>query len=388
MADADKQSEFLSALEQALAQSHFVKLSLAHYQGEEAELKSILIKKILIKRAEKLSFTYHYKTCDIVKNYDAADGVNRINVALADFHAATLFTIAADFSLERRKDKIFLKKSPPTSKSPASLSHDRVKKRLIDAKEKPYLHHLNITDAKGDVYKNAQDKFRQINKYIEILAPLLPEKDDLAIADMGSGKGYLTFALYDYIVSMKRSARVTGVEYRQDMVDLCNGIAKEGNYAGLSFVQGKIEDYTAPALDVLIALHACDTATDDAIAKGVQADAALIVVAPCCHKQIRREMEKSRAPDALDFILRHGTFLERQAEMTTDAMRCLLLEQAGYSTKAFEFIIGDHTPKNVMIVASKTNKTEAQKAKARKVFEDAKSFFGIGTHALEKALNL
>lgn len=255
-----------------------------------------------------------------------------------------------------------------------------------DAKDKEYLRHLKITDAKGEVYKNAQDKFRQINKYIEILAPLLPAKENVSVADMGSGKGYLTFALYDYIASSGRAVNVTGVEYRQDMVDLCNDIAQQCGYTGLSFVQGKIEDYQTSALNVLIALHACDTATDDAIAKGVQAGAELIVVAPCCHKQIRREMEKAGPPDELAFILKHGTFLERQAEMTTDAMRCLLLEQAGYATKAFEFIMGEHTPKNVMIVASKTKKTDAQIKAARTAFEDAKSFFGIGEHYLERAL--
>lgn len=386
MTHGDKKAEFLTVLGLSLDRSHFVKLSLGNYKGGEADLKSIIVKKVSIKREGKLSFTYRYKTRDIVKNYDVTDGLNRIAEALADFHAATLLTTQADFILERRKDKYFLKQSAPTNKAPADTSHDRAKNRMIDAKDKQYLHHLKITDAKGDVYKNAQDKFRQINKYVEILAPLLPEKDNLSIADMGSGKGYLTFALYDYIAAQGRAANVTGVEYRQDMVDLCNDIAHKCNYSGLSFVQGKIEEYQTPMLDVLIALHACDTATDDAIAKGVQAGAALIVVAPCCHKQIRREMEKAGPPDELAFLLKHGTFLERQAEMTTDAMRCLLLEQAGYATKAFEFIMGEHTPKNVMIVAAKTKKTDAQKAKARAAFEDAKSFFGIGTHYLERTL--
>lgn len=372
----------------SLDQSHFVKMSLGNYQGDEAELKSIIVKKVVIKREDKLSFTYRYKTRDIVKNYALDDALARIDAALDDFHTATLFTTQADFILERRKGAYFLKQSTPTNKAPADTSHDRQKNRAIDAKDKQYLRHLNITDAKGAVYKNAQDKFRQINKYVEILAPLLPEKNMLTIADMGSGKGYLTFALYDYIASLGRAAQVTGVEYRQDMVDLCNDIARQCHYDGLSFVQGKIEDYQAPALDILIALHACDTATDDAIAKGVQAGAELIVVAPCCHKQIRREMEKAGPPDELAFILKHGTFLERQAEMTTDALRCLLLEQAGYSTKAFEFIMGEHTPKNVMIVATKARKTDAQKQKARQTFDAAKSFFGIGQHYLERALGL
>ncbi len=381
-------TEFLQAFHQSLADASFVKASFGNYQGQEDALKNILIKKTVIKREEKLSFTYRYKTRDIVKNYDMSEGLERMETALADFFAATLFTTRHDFILEHRQKKTSLLTRPPTSKAPADTAHDRTKNRVIEAKDKSYLHHLKITDANGEVYKNAQDKFRQINKYIEILAPLLPVKDTLSIADMGSGKGYLTFALYDHIISSGRSAAVTGVEYRPDMVDLCNGIAKNSGFTGLSFVQGTIEDYKAEHLDILIALHACDTATDDAIAKGVKANADLIVVAPCCHKQIRREMEKAGAPDALDFLLRHGTFLERQAEMTTDAMRCLLLEQAGYSTKAFEFISDAHTPKNVMIIATKAKKSDVQKAKARHSFDAAKQFFGIQTHYLEKALGL
>lgn len=381
-------ADFMDAFRRSLDDATFVKLSLGHYQGTENALKNILVKKTLVKRAEKLSFTYRYKTRDIVKNYDIGEGLERIETALDDFHAATLFTMQHDLILERRKDTVFLKKAAPTSKGPADPSHDRAKHRIVEAKDRTYLQQLNITDASGAVFKNAQDKFRQINKYIEILAPLLPGKKTLHVADMGSGKGYLTFALYDYLAAQGRDALVTGVEYRADMVDLCNGIARQCNFSGLSFVQGTIDSYQADALDMLIALHACDTATDDAIAKGVAAGAELIVVAPCCHKQIRREMEKAGPPDALEFLLRHGTFLERQAEMTTDAMRCLLLEQAGYNTKAFEFISDAHTPKNVMIIAGKAKKSDAQKQKARAAFDEAKAFFGIHTHYLEKALGL
>lgn len=378
MTGSDKLAEFVMLYQQSLEEGRFVKASLGNYKGSEPDLKSILVKKVTIKRADMLSFTHRYKTRDIVKNYETGEGLDRIKDALLDFHAATLFATDFDMSLERRGDRLFLKKLPPSMKAPAGNSHDRVKNRPVDA-ARNYLQHLKITDANGTVFKNAQDKYKQINKYIEILGPILPVRDNLHIADMGSGKGYLTFALYDYLVSQNRKAKVTGVEYRQDMVDLCNGIAAECGFNGLSFVQGTIEDYKADTLDILIALHACDTATDDAIAKGVKAGADLIVVAPCCHKQIRKEMGK---PQDLDFLLRFGTFEERQAEMVTDAMRCLLLESEGYATKAFEFISDAHTPKNVMIIATRAKKSE----KALKQFTDAKTFFGIGEHYLEKAL--
>src|SRR5690606_31096186 len=140
------------------------------------------------------------------------------------------------------------------------------------------------------------DKYKQINHYIEILSPQLNHLDkqnSFHVADMGSGKGYLTFALYDYLKNtLHTPAKVTGVEYRADMVALCNTIADQNNFEDLSFVEGSIQNYSPENLDMIIALHACDTATDDAIFKGLEHDAKLIVVAPCCHKQIRRSMDK------------------------------------------------------------------------------------------------
>ena len=156
----------------------------------------------------------------------------------------------------------------------------------------------------------------------------------------------------------------------------------------MNFVEGSIKEYDSKNTNVLIALHACDTATDDAIYKGITANADLIVVAPCCHKQIRREIEKHKTKNELDFLLKHGIFLERQAEMLTDGLRSLILEYFGYTTKVFEFISDAHTPKNVMIVAEKKAKTEAQKEVILKKIKDSKTFFGIEFHQLEKLMGI
>jgi len=178
------------------------------------------------------------------------------------------------------------------------------------------------------------------------------------VADMGSGKGYLTFALYDYLTnSLGMNTEITGVEYRHDLVNLCNDISEKSAFTQLKFTQSTIEDFDPKNTNILIALHACDTATDDAIAKGIEAEADLIVVAPCCHKQIRREMEKSKAQNDLQFLTQHGIFMERQAEMVTDGIRALVLEYFGYSTKVFEFISDTHTPKNAMIIGMKNPAT-------------------------------
>jgi tRNA1(Val) A37 N6-methylase TrmN6 len=227
---------------------------------------------------------------------------------------------------------------------------------------------------------------------VELLSPLiknLPKKQLLKVFDMGAGKGYLTFALYDYLTNvLSIEAQVTGIEYRKDLVTLCNSIAKSANFKGLSFSEGSIENFEIKEANMMIALHACDTATDDAIYKGIKANADLIVVAPCCHKQIRRELEKHKTKNELDVLLKHGIFMERQAEMLTDGLRALLLEYCGYTTKIFEFISGEHTPKNIMIVAEKKEKTATQKQDILNKINETKLFFGIEFHYLERLLEI
>lgn len=386
MAAQNKTANFISALEESLRDGGFVKLSLGGYKGPDDQLKNLLVRKVLIKREEKLGFTYRYKTRDIVKNHGLAEGVDLIREALASgFHAATLYTTGFDFVLDERS----LKRKPASQTAPAPTTHDREKKRLIETGGKAYLHALNITDDQGRVFKNAQDKYRQINKYVEILSGLiksLPPERLNRIVDMGSGKGYLTFALYDYLIGIGLDPEVIGVEYRADLVALCNRIAPEAQFAGLHFVQGAIADYDCAGANILIALHACDTATDDAIYKGITAGAELIVVAPCCHKQIRREMEKSGLRNDLDFLMKHGIFVERQAEMVTDGLRALILEYYGYATKVFEFISDAHTPKNVLIVGSKRGAAFDPAILER--IKAAKAYFGIESHHLEKRLGL
>lgn len=378
----------------SLAESTFIKITLGNYKGEEKDLKNVYVRKVLIKREEQLAFTYRYKTRDIVKNYSYADGIELVMDYLVNgFQNCTCFTTENDLVLLLRETKGYvLNKNKPSITSPVSVSHDKEKTRLIPSAEKPYLHLLKITDDKGVVYKNAQDKYKQINQYVALLDPLiksLPAGSLQQVVDMGSGKGYLTFALYDYLVSvLKQETKVTGVEYREDLVELCNQIALQSKFGGLEFVQGSIEEYNIEKIDLLIALHACDTATDDAIYKGIKAGAELIVVAPCCHKQIRREIEKGKADNELDFLTKYGIFMERQAEMVTDGIRALILEYSGYKTKVFEFISDAHTPKNVLVVGIKSKDPVTDQAAILEKIKDTKAYFGIGHHHLEKLLDL
>lgn len=386
--------EFRKLLTASLAEGTFIKITLGNYKGEEKDLKNIYVRKVLIRREEQLAFTYRYKTRDIVKNYSYTDGITLVmDYLMSGFQNCTCFTTENDLVLLLKQAKGYvLSKNKPSITSPVSVSHDKEKTRLISSVEKPYLHLLKITDDKGVVYKNAQDKYKQINQYVALLDPLirsLPAGSLQQVVDMGSGKGYLTFALYDYLVSvLKQETKVTGVEYREDLVELCNQIALQSKFEGLDFVQGSIEEYAVEKIDLLIALHACDTATDDAIYKGIKAGAELIVVAPCCHKQIRREMEKGKADNELNFLTKYGIFMERQAEMVTDGIRALILEYCGYKTKVFEFISDAHTPKNVLVVGIKSKDLVTDQTAILEKIRSTKVYFGIGHHHLEKLLDL
>lgn len=392
--------QFQAQLTESISLNIFFKVSLGNYQGNEKELKNIYVRKVKIKRADMLSFTYRYKTRDIFKNFQIAEGIALINHLVSnDFKIATLFTTEKEVILEHgKKQLISLREKLVTSNLKPSLSHDKEKKRLIQPAGKPYLEALRITDHEGKVFKNAQDKYRQINQYIEILSSLikeLPVGTIKNVVDMGSGKGYLTFALYDYLHHvLKLDAKVTGVEFREDLVALCNDIAHKSEFNKLEFVEGTIEAYNVNQINLLIALHACDTATDDAIYKGIQANAELIVVAPCCHKQIRREMEKGKVKNELNFLTKYGIFLERQAEMVTDGIRALVLEYFGYKTKVFEFISDAHTPKNVLVVGIKVRDRETKgkdaqyKAEILRKIEETKAYFGIGYYHLERLFGL
>lgn len=384
-----KLDQFLAAVEASLADGTLVRLSLRMPCGADETLKSVDIKPATIRDALKLSFTFHHQTRDLVQNHPPDGAIGQLRrLADRDFRQAFLFTTAFDLQYDAQGKSPRLKQTAATSKVAPTLAHDRVKQRPVAA-GRPWLADLGITDARGEVLKTAGDKYRQINRYVEILAPLLksiPPARLRRIVDMGAGKGYLTFAVADHVANVLGSdARVTGVELREDLVRICNGIANKNGLAQLDFVAGDIAGFDASGADVLIALHACDTATDDAIAKGIAAEAELIVVAPCCHKQVRREMERGGGDHALAFVTRHGIFLERQAEMVTDAIRAMVLEHFGYETRVFEFVSDVHTPKNVLIVARRTGRRDNS---ALTRIADAKAFFGIRRHYLEDAAGL
>ncbi|MDB5257924.1 MAG: SAM-dependent methyltransferase [Chitinophagaceae bacterium] len=384
-------TEFVDLLKESISKSEFVKLTLSKASrslGTDEALTNVYIRSVLIKEVLHLSFTYRYKTNDQVKNVTVTEGILLLKAMIGDsFLTASLFTTTADFTLFlSKKGKATLTKLKPTFAEPASEEHDRTKKkRVLD--NDAYLHLLGITDEAGIVIPRMSDKYRQINKYLEIIESLIKEAElpkVVNIADMGSGKGYLTFALYDYLHNkLGLDVKVVGIELRQELVASCNSIAKRCGFGGLTFESKRIEEFANERIDVLIALHACDTATDDAIQKGLSASAALIICAPCCHKQIRQQLKGKEQHSPL---LKYGIFKERQFEMVTDTIRALIMEQHQYSTKIFEFISNEHTRKNVMLIGVKNSKA-IHSPSIQGQIESLKKEFGIEYHYLEKIVS-
>ena len=375
---------FFDHVASAAEHGALVKMTLSKPADKHDELRNIYVKPVLIKEKRLFAFTYRFERRDEVKNYDAKQMLEVLKELLpARFLNAVLFTVNEDVTLlVSTKGKATIQTKKVQECREQNLEHDKQKARLINPAN-PWWYQLGLTTREGKITADMQHKFKQIYKYAEIVESLVkPMKFDgtVHVADMGAGKGYLTFALYELLTQkMHLDVDIKGVEIRLDLVLKINEIIKSSGLKGLEFVESSIDAFRPEKLDVLIALHACNTATDDAIAKGVKAGAKLIVCAPCCHKQIRQEMEHS---GKLDAITRYGIFLERQAVMITDTIRALMMEYYGYKTQVMEFIEMEHTPKNVLLVGQKTDKVVDKDLIMTKI-DDLKKQYGIKTHYLE-----
>lgn len=378
--------QLFSEFQNSIQKNNFVKLTLSKPIRKSDELANVYVRQIELKGELYFQFLYRYTTNDQVKNYTLSESMEVLEELLSEkFRAATLFTLQNDLLVFiSKKKKVSYKTSHPSFKNKLPETHD--KQKVKRAENSAYLFHLGITDKEGKVVPKMADKFRQINKYLEIIETQLKSvklSKRINIVDMGSGKGYLTFALYDYLVNKKEhSVHVTGIELRESLVNYCNDIAKKCEFSGLQFVAQSIQEYDNDKIDILIALHACDTATDDAIFKGLSAKAELIICAPCCHKQIRQQVKGKEQESPL---LKYGIFKERQFEMVTDTIRALILEKHQYNTKVFEFISNEHTRKNVMLIGTKSSKNTDVEMVNSKILE-LKKAYQIEEHYLESLL--
>ncbi len=349
-----------------------------HNPKEKVGLKSILIKPALINDTLQMQAVFKYTTKEETKIIQQENISIFIEEQLKNtFNGVNLFVEGKEYRLLLDKKyllKLFSFKYD--GYKPANLNHDRSKNHLIESNI-PFMYDLGISNATGFLTPTGSKKFKQINKFLEIIDSLINKKTKtLRIVDVGSGSGYLTFALYHYLMVQNIKAEIIGVELRTELVEKSNQLAKKYQYIGLSFVASDIFAYDVKNVDILIALHACDIATDIAIAKGILCKAANIIVAPCCQKQIRKSWKWD---NELNALLRNGIMEERMAEMVTDTIRSLILQREGYKTKVFEFVPLEHTQKNVIITAERSKPN----LDAQKEIDKLKTMFGIGKHYLE-----
>ncbi|MGE6451787.1 SAM-dependent methyltransferase [Shewanella baltica] len=383
--------DFYQLLADSLAKNSLIKLLLSKYRGADKSLQRITIRPISLQNEPMLSFVYQHQTNHITKNLSYDEGLASIKLLLgSDFKSAHLATALAEVQLEiSKKGKVQISTHNVKQAVAAPLEHDREKKRFVDI-ERPFLTQLGVTDSQHNLIPAMSRKWKQINKFIEVFSQALeasPHKNDqpINVVDFGSGKGYLTFAIHDYLRhSLHNDAQVTGVELRQALADLCNETAATLDHQGLSFVCGDVRTHAPKQTDVMIALHACDIATDYAIHYGIRANADIIMCSPCCHKQIRPQMH---SPELFKPMLQYGVHMGQQAEMVTDSLRALFLEANGYATKVFEFISLEHTNKNKMILAvKKPQHNQKDSAAILAQIADIKAYYGIKEHCLETLL--
>jgi hypothetical protein len=402
-------TRFMGLLSRALAEGVCDKLTLAGYHGDEPQLDRVLARPIELRGQRHLNLVWRYKTRDITKNLPLDEALAMLPGLLgpAGFRNAHLHTPGQEVQLafsKKGKGSVRIGKARTDqgaqgaadadaaqgatgTATAQSAAHNREKHRYLEL-SRPFLRELGVTDAQGRLVPAMSRKWKQINKFVEVLAGALaasPLADarEVNVVDFGSGKGYLTFAVHDWLRHTRGiDARVTGVELRQDLVALCGGVIERLGLEGMAYEQGDVRDYRSAALNVMIALHACDIATDYAIHLGLRAGAEIILCSPCCHKQVRPQL---LSPHPLRPILQHGIHLGQEAEMLTDGLRALLLDAVGYDTQVFEFISLEHTNKNKMILAVKRARPRDNSEVLAQIRE-IKAFYGIREQALESLL--
>ncbi len=382
---------FFALVDSSLSQGRLLRLVLARPQGAEAGLQRVTARPLQLRGQPVLSFVYRYDTRDETKNLPLAEAVQRLRELVGPaFRNAHLFTPGEETQLKLNRKGIGTLTVGAAATEPVATearTHDRAKERFIDL-NRPFLVELDVTTAQHQLVPAMARKWKQINKFVEVFAHALAssrlaDAKQLRVVDFGSGKGYLTFAVHDWLQQARGVVPdVVGVELRPDMVALGNAAIARLGLQGLRMALGDVRHHEPGALNVMIALHACDVATDHAIYLGLRAGADIIMCSPCCHKQIRPQL---LSPHPMRSILQHGVHREQQAEMLTDSLRALLLESQGYETQVFEFVSLEHTSKNKMILAVRRAQPASPEPALAQVRE-LKDFYGIREQCLETLL--
>ncbi|MBP6407548.1 MAG: SAM-dependent methyltransferase [Fusobacteriaceae bacterium] len=343
---------YIDIIKELLVKNELIEIIISGKEEKTTEYNKISIKPFLKDEIIYFQFAYIYDKKTTHENIEAVETIDKLVEDFVNFKQMVIFSKSNDYQVLKNKKGVKVIKNK-ASKKQGELLHNR-KKNYIIPEDEPckFLEILGVMNEKGKVFKDKYDKFRQINKYLEFIRDIkdeLNKKKKIRIVDFGSGKAYLTFALYYYINEVLGvEAEITGIDLKKDVVEFCNDTAKKLEYKNLKFLWGDIKTFTEfEGIDMIVTLHACDIATDMAIAHGIKWKSRIIMVVPCCQHEIFTQIKN----ESMSPLLKHGILKERISSLVTDAARGNLLEVVGYNVQFVEFIDMEHTPKNIMIRA-------------------------------------
>ena len=342
-------------LEEAFDRQALLHLTLSDRRiRAEESFRKVTVKPVQLKGEVRFQCEYHFEKKVTHRNLTPEEAKTHVATLLAEtFRQAFFQTATADVRVIVGKEGQATVQTRPPTKQAAALSHDRLKQYLLaDGQPIPFLVRLGVMNAQGKVIAAKYDKFRQINRFLEMAADVLDALEPgkpLSVVDFGCGKAYLTFALYHFLRATRgMDPQIRGVDVKREVLEECRSIAADLGYTGLTFEVGTIRaSETTEPVDVVVALHACNTATDDALIQAVAWSAKVILAVPCCQHELLKQLDNS----AMRPMLKHGLARERLSALVTDSLRAAALEAAGYSVQMLEFVETEHTPKNLLLRA-------------------------------------
>jgi trans-aconitate methyltransferase len=379
----------IDAIQTAFNKDNFISALFSDRSAKDAPYNKVQVRPIKLKGKKMHQWEYHSVGKVLHKNRTHEESNAEIRELLTNsFRQAQVYTSAADIQVLVNKKLQARLITGKSTKNPRALEHN-VTRNYIIAEGEPcdFLIRLGVMTAEGKVIVAKYDKFRQLNKYLEIVQDVvdaLPKDRTINIVDFGCGKSYLTFALYYYLkVLRSMDVHIEGLDLKDDVIKFCNEVAVDLNYTDLNFSQGSIKDYSPPVVpvDLVVSLHACDTATDEALLKAVLWESAAVLAVPCCQHELYAQIDN----DTMRPLIKHGIVRERIASLITDAARANLMEIHGYKVQMLEFIALEHTPKNIMIRAVRQPRSEQSKKALEEQYAEFRNFWHISPY-LERAL--
>lgn len=360
----------------------FLQAIISNPRIKEGILK-IKVRPVEIKGLRMIQCESYTKTQVFHENLTLMEAVQRMDHAMGEFRQMQLSSGENDYTiLISKKGKVTIQKRKVAGRKAncSDLSHNRKKHYILqEGIPVPFLQDLGVMTQEGKIVRTKFDKFRQINRFLEFIEDILPQlekKREVTILDFGCGKSYLTFAMYYYLHELKHyDIRIIGLDLKADVIRHCSELAEKYGYEKLTFLEGDIADYEGvDTVDMVVTLHACDTATDYALAKAIGWGAKVILSVPCCQHELNGQMKN----EILEPVMKYGLLKERFAALVTDGLRAEYLESAGYHVQVLEFIDMEHTPKNILLRAVKqTGQPEGEKQKKLECIQKCEEFLQV-----------